>query len=616
MVTYVIDCEGDSLIPTKIHCLSYTSDGVSFKSLTSYERMKKFLSQKDLTLVCHNVVMFDKPVLERILGVKIKARIVDSWALSQYLYPTRRLHGLEAWGEEFGIHKPEVTDWVGLKLMDYIRRCKEDVKINWTLWVKQREYLKTLYDTEEPEGLPIIHYLTFKLECAVLARSNKVRLNVPHCLTLLAELETAKEGKEAVLRESMPRKIKREPVNRPAKCYKKNGDVSEAGKKWFALLEEHGLGKDHSFPIMVIKSSEDANPSSPEQVKDWLFSLGWEPIRFEVNKKTQREVPQIKKEKNEPELCPSVLELAEKEPTIVELEGLSIINHRLGMVKSFLENKDEDGFVAADIQGFTNTLRFKHRKPLVNLPGVDKPYGKQLRGCLLSREGHIFIGSDMVALEDNTKKHYIQPHDPEYVKAMSTPGYDAHLDLAVIAKEITFEQMEEHKAKKADYGKIRKIFKVVNYSSLYGIGPPKLAKDLKATVAFARKLLKAYWQRNWAVRKVSDECYVKTVNGQMWLLNPVSKMFYSLRYDKDRFSTLNQGTATFVFDNWVREVIKRRKQLTFQMHDEILIEVKEEEADEVEHFLFDAIKAVNDRMKLNVEFAVDAKRGQSYADCH
>ena len=43
----------------------------------------------------------------------------------------------------------------------------------------------------------------------------------------------------------------------------------------------------------------------------------------------------------------------------------------------------------------------------------------------------------------------------------------------------------------------------------------------------------------------------KSVNGSLWLFNPVSKLWYSLRAEKDIFSTLNQGTGTFCFDMWL-----------------------------------------------------------------
>ena len=61
--------------------------------------------------------------------------------------------------------------------------------------------------------------------------------------------------------------------------------------------------------------------------------------------------------------------LVEEHPAVGLLDGLTVINHRLGIVKGFVE-MHKDGWLVAGIAGLTNTFRFKHRKPLVNLPAV------------------------------------------------------------------------------------------------------------------------------------------------------------------------------------------------------------------------------------------------------
>ena len=151
---------------------------------------------------------------------------------------------------------------------------------------------------------------------------------------------------------------------------------------------------------------------------------------------------------------------------------------------------------------------------------------------------------------------------------------------------------------------------------MYGVGAPKLARELKCSVAFARDLLDGYWKRNWSVRKIAEDCVVKTVNGQKWLYNPVSKFWYSLRNEKDRFSTLNQGTGVYCFDSWVKECLKRRKQITAQFHDETISEEPEGNFEKVKQLQLEAIAAVNNKLKLNVTLAVEPKVGKRYSDIH
>ena len=131
-------------------------------------------------------------------------------------------------------------------------------------------------------------------------------------------------------------------------------------------------------------------------------------------------------------MCQSVKDLYKKEPSLKILEGLSIAKHRVSIFEGFLRDVDEEGYLYAGIGGLTNTLRAQHRV-LVNLPGIDKPFGKDIRGCLTCPEGYTLVGSDMAALEDRTKQHYIYPYDPEYVEDMMKPGYCPHVDIAVLA---------------------------------------------------------------------------------------------------------------------------------------------------------------------------------------
>ena len=54
----------------------------------------------------------------------------------------------------------------------------------------------------------------------------------------------------------------------------------------------------------------------------------------------------------------------------------------------------------------------------------------------------------------------------------------------------------------------------------YGAFPPKLVKTLGITLEQAKVLFDGYWKLNWAIKAVVKKQTIKTVNGQMWLLNP------------------------------------------------------------------------------------------------
>jgi DNA polymerase III alpha subunit (gram-positive type) len=195
----VFDVEADGINPSKIHCLTaavYSMGEWRIKSTTDYDEMRKFFTSSDV-LIGHNIYRWDIPVVQRLLGIKVTAQIVDTLALSWYLYPTQGKHGLESWGEHFGVPKPKVDDWDNLPIEEYIHRCEEDVKINCKLWDKQLSNLCTLYGSKvkKDKAYRFIDYLMFKMETAAKAEASRWKLDVERCEEGLKILEADVEEK-------------------------------------------------------------------------------------------------------------------------------------------------------------------------------------------------------------------------------------------------------------------------------------------------------------------------------------------------------------------------------------------------------------------------------------
>jgi DNA polymerase III epsilon subunit-like protein len=658
--TCVFDIEGDGLDPTKIHCLSAAvcvNGEWRIKSTTNYDEMRSFFEGADV-VIGHNIYRWDIPVVERILDIKVEAKIIDTLALSWYLYPDRPTHGLEDWGEFFGVPKPKIEDWHNLSTEEYLHRCEEDVKINCKLWDKQWSNLTNLYEDDEKEANRLIDYLMFKMDCAREAERSKWKLDVDKCMDSLATLELKKEDKVEQLRAAMPKVLKYNTTSKPDTLYKspkiyykpktykkKDGSLSSAGLRfkaycdsvnedsekvtevevpskeltakaigWLDLLESQGLPETHEEDVTYVKSEEEPNPNSTHQIKRWLFDLGWEPINFDY--KDGREIPQVRiEDRGEKILCPSVEKLIEVEPALEALRGITVLGHRIGILKGYLSNVDDEGYVKASIQGLTNTLRFKH-KVVVNLPSVSKPYGDIVRGVLIAPEGYELCGSDMSSLEDRTKQHYMWKHDPDYVREMQTEDFDPHLALAEFAGALTPEQVKAHKEEEEDHGVTRHLYKTANYSCTYGAGGKKLALTLDIPEKEGHSIVKAYRDKNWSIDAIAEDCKTKICLDSMWLYNPVSKFWYSLRHKKDRFSTLNQGTGVYCFDIWIGNFRKKRPQLTGQMHDEVILCIKKGHREACEKLLRDSVEKTNKQLKLNRELDIDVQFGENYAKIH
>lgn len=615
-----MDAEGDGLFPTKIHVLSCTKNGNVF-STNDYEQMRAFLLKADV-IVAHNIVRFDVPVLERILGLKIKAKVIDTLILSWYLFPERTDHGLEDWGETFGIPKPKILDWENLSYEEYKHRCEEDVKINYKLWKHMWMILNHIYENKE-DLWKFLEYLTFKMYCARLQEESGWKLDVKFVEDALVKLTNELQDKHDALSKVMPKVpvIKTKTV--PKQLYKQDGTPTKFGQTWLDMLASRNLPAD-TEEIKYEDGFTEPNPGSHDQIKKWLFNLGWIPETHKIvkDKKTGevRQIPQISKEKQKGGgVCDSIKKLYEKEPALELLDGLFVISHRIGILSGFLRD-NKNGWLKAKIAGVTNTLRFKHAE-IVNLPKVNVPYGYECRGSLVAQEGFELLGADMTSLEDRLKQHYIYPYDPDYVKEMNVEGFDPHLDIALLGKRVSPEEAQAYKTGNKDFDlkaikKVRDIFKNVNYAGQYGAGAPRIALTGGISLDEAKSLHKIYWERNWSIKEAAKDQIFKTVNGQMWLFNPINRFWYSLREKKDIFSTLVQGTASYVFDRWLQFILEERPQLTAQFHDEIVLCIRKGFREEAKALCYRALDKLNKELNLNRRLDIGVQFDDRYSGIH
>ena len=312
--------------------------------------------------------------------------------------------------------------------------------------------MKSTMEKITPEILRFVRYLSFKADCLREQQENPLKIDRVKAQEYHDQLEAIVEEKKQALSEAMPKVPNIKYHNKPKILYKKDGSYSANGIKWFEALNRLGQPRDSEGPVAEILGYDNGNPNSDPQLKEWLFYLGWTPctFKFERNKETgdERKIPQVRyfsqNDERKGELTESVKKLTKKVPELLALEGLTIARHRMAIFKSFLDGSDSDGNVVSRAGGFTNTLRLKHRLPIVNLPKAISsiPWGYEVRSCIVSQDGMTFCGSDVSSLEDMTKRHLIYGLDPGFVESMNTPGYDPHCSIAIEAGKMTQDEYE------------------------------------------------------------------------------------------------------------------------------------------------------------------------------
>ncbi len=177
--------------------------------------------------------------------------------------------------------------------------------------------MKSLFS---PDLLRFLKYLQFKIECMQYQQDHPIRLDMDLAVKCRDELLQQQEEKVLQLKEVMPKVKKLKWQNRPKSTHKKDGSLSVAGTNWFKALKENGINPasqaaKEADRLKVFDKWEDPNPNSPDQVKAWLYELGWKPCTFKFvrNKETgdERQIEQVRKDG---ELTPSVLRLKDKTP--------------------------------------------------------------------------------------------------------------------------------------------------------------------------------------------------------------------------------------------------------------------------------------------------------------
>lgn len=670
---FVADIETDGLLDTltKVHVFSFgikDENGEWYvQSTDKKEVIIRAFSNPDNTFVIHNGLRFDKPAIEKVYGIKVKAKIIDSLSLAWWLFPKGIIkYGLEAFGEKYGVEKPPITDWKNLTYEEYSYRCSEDVKINVKLWEELLYKARKFYS--DKEIVRLINLLNFIMECSYAEEEQRVKIDVEKTKENLARFELMKEEKEDKLKQVMPRVPIKSTKKRPARMYNKDSILTKAGEDWLTLLKGMKLDLDSTESIVVIKGGKEPNPNSPSQKKEWLYSLGWEPQTFKYQRNKETDETKKIEQLVDPDtkmLCPSVLKLIEKEPALEALDGLTVLTHRIGILKGFLENMDENGFVAQGLSKLAVTMRWQHAV-IVNIPKVtgkgDIRDGKWLRECLIAQEGTVLVQADLSGIESKTSDHYTSKLNPERIKKTKAKFFDAHTEISVVAGLMTKEEeafyvfnsavadikagggdpssldyknfsiypynkeiqrmhdLPEDQKKKLmqEIKNKRSKGKTTNYASLYLVGADTLSRNLKISKAEAKDLIDAYWEVHWAVKEITKTFKTRVINGETWIFNPVSKIWYFLRNEKDKFSVINQSTAVYCFNKWVYYVSKRVGFPIIQTHDDLMLR-KVDDKKVIEETMIqikEAMKDVNEDLKLNVKLDCEVQYGHTFAETH
>ena len=277
-----------------------------------------------------------------------------------------------------------------------------------------------------------------------------------------------------------------------------------------------------------------------------------------------------------------------------------------------------DGRIHTNFQmTVTATGRLSSTEPnLQNIP-VRKQLGAQIRKMFVASPGMCLVDADYSQIELRLLAHI---SGDETMRDAFLSGEDFH---AVTASNVFNVPLEEVTPT------LRSRAKAVNFGIVYGISAYSLAQDIGVWPSEAKAYMDAYLEKYHGVRdymksiveQAREDGYVSTLYGRRRSLPELKSSNYNTRAFGERVA-LNmpvQGTAADIIKLAMVNVDKRLKEeklrakLLLQVHDELIVECPEDEAERVREILKTEMEHTAD---LTVPLTVDAHIGHSWAEAH
>ena len=302
-------------------------------------------------------------------------------------------------------------------------------------------------------------------------------------------------------------------------------------------------------------------------------------------------------------------------PLILEYRKLTKLNSTY--VEGLLALIENDCIHTTFHQTVTLTGRLSSADPnLQNIP-VREPLGRELRGMFVAREGCLLLDADYSQIELRVLAHIAG--DARMIEAFRSGG-DIHALTASQAFRVPLEEVTPE---------LRRSAKAVNFGIVYGMSDFSLAADLHITRRQAKDYIDSYFATYPGIRRYLDEVvkearergYVKTLLGRRRYLPELTSKNFNQRSFGERaaMNTPIQGTAADIIklamvrvrNRLLREGLKAR--LVLQVHDELIVEAPEAEADAATAILEQEMMGA---MELSVPLTVEVKRGKSWLEAH
>lgn len=356
-------------------------------------------------------------------------------------------------------------------------------------------------------------------------------------------------------------------------------------------------------------AGEKFNLGSPKQ----LQALFFEKLGYPVIKKTPKGAPSTAEE--------VLIELALDYP----LPKIILEHRSLTKLKSTYTDKlplminGKTGRVHTSYhQANAATGRLSSSDPnLQNIP-IRTEEGRRIRQAFIAPSGRKILAADYSQIELRIMAHLSQ--DAGLLAAFAE-GKDIHRATAAEVFDVAFETVTPEQRRRA---------KAVNFGLIYGMSAFGLARQLDIPRTEAQSYMDTYFKRYPGVLKYMEETralaaeqgYVSTLFGRRLYLPEIRDRNAMRRQAAER-AAINapmQGTAADIIKkamikvaDWIASDTKGEITMIMQVHDELVFEVNEAKAEELQHQI---CKLMAEAATLDVPLLAEAGLGDSWDQAH
>ena len=573
MKQVVFDIEANGLKPTKVWVIVACDLSNRELQVFSGDTLQDFNAYiKDAEVIGHNIIGYDIPVLERLLGTDFSScKVTDTLVLSRLTDPSREGgHSLDSWGQRLGFAKGEHNDWTTFS-QDMVEYCKQDVRVN----CKVYDALQGVLANFGSESIDLEHNVQ-----NIINRQTETGwlLDQEHAFILLAKLKEKKYELEEMVHEKfipLPTFV-REITPK----YKKDGSLSVVGLRF--------AGEQWGNYVQTFSRIDypEFNLGSRQQIGRYLQYFGWKPTKFT--------------EKGQAIVDESVLSTVTDIPEASMIAEYLMLQKRIAQVQSWLDAVEDDGRV----HGYVNsngavTGRMTHSSPnMAQVPSVNAEYGADCRACWTSPKGYKIVGMDASGLELRMLAHYMK--DEAYTNEILTG--DIHTANQLASGVDTRSQA-----------------KTFIYAFLYGAGDAKIGSIVGGDARDGRRLKEKFLSNTPSLRELRERVSVSATRGYVFGLD--RRRVY-VRSEHSALNTLLQSAGAIVMKKALCLLDEYATlwgldyKFVGNIHDEIQTEVREDQAEQFGRLAVSCIEASGQHYKLNCPLAGEYKIGDNWSETH